>query len=454
MCSNTRKVLCGISDCITCYNRSFATHPKSVYWSSKNELAPHQILKSSNKKYLFNCEDCGHEIEMIVKNVSCDQWCKYCNRDGLCLDDDCEFCFNKSFASHPMASCWSLKNNITAREILKGSDKKFKFDCSECNHEFESALYSIKNNNHCPYCSNQKLCINNECKTCFMKSCASHNISNAWSPNNEIHPRMLFKQSNKSVIFNCLKCNHTYETKIQHYINRDGSCPFCANKKLCNNNCESCFNKSFASHPLVKCFSTKNNISSRNIFKGSEIKYIFDCNICGSEFESKMYNVLTGYWCPYCKNKTEAKLLEFLKQNYSNYKTQMRFDWCRYSNTNNIMPFDFGFADDNILIELDGEQHFTQVSNWNSPESVQIKDIEKIKSVYNNKYSLIHIYQKEVWNDIYDWKDILKKSICFLKKYKTQVVLFISCCNKYITHIQKLDSTINYKIVNPQNFEF
>jgi very-short-patch-repair endonuclease len=264
------------------------------------------------------------------------------------------------------------------------------------------------------------------CDYCFNKSCASQNIINAWSIKNKISPRLTFIQSNKKAIFNCLKCNHEYETKIQHYCNRNGSCPYCDNKKLCeNNDCKECFNKSFASHPLVNCWSSKNDTHPRNVFKGSERKYIFNCHICSSEFESKMYNVLTGYWCSYCKNKTEAKLLEFIKSKYKDYKTQLRFDWCRYSKTNNIMPFDFGLTDRKILIELDGEQHFSQVSNWDSPESVQSKDVEKINTSIENGYSIIHIYQKEVWNDLYDWKDVLTKAINYLY-IRNNIALFIS----------------------------
>ena len=115
------------------------------------------------------------------------------------------------------------------------------------------------------------------------------------------------------------------------------------------------------------------------------------------------------------------------------------------------MPFDFGLPDKKILIELDGEQHFSQVSNWDSPESVQTKDIEKINKSIINGYSIIHIYQKEVWNDTYDWKKILKESIEYLEKYTNPEVLFISYNSKYSTHIQKLDSTTKYKIINPQN---
>ena len=49
MCSPTSKKLC--DKCSTCYNRSFATHPRAVNWSSKNELEPYQVTKNSSKSF-------------------------------------------------------------------------------------------------------------------------------------------------------------------------------------------------------------------------------------------------------------------------------------------------------------------------------------------------------------------------------------------------------------------
>lgn len=68
-CTPTRKVLCGEVHCTTCMDRSFATHPRSENWSNTNEVRPHQVLRSSNKKYKFDCNECGHEIEMLCKNI-------------------------------------------------------------------------------------------------------------------------------------------------------------------------------------------------------------------------------------------------------------------------------------------------------------------------------------------------------------------------------------------------
>lgn len=450
-CSPTSKKLCGILSCSICLNRSFHTHPKASCWSSKNELDPLDIHKSSNKKFWFDCTECGHEILLSLNNVSAGQWCMYCNKSELCNSSDCDFCFNKSFASHPMAINWSSKNSISPRKITKGADSKYWFLCGICHHEFDVRPFSIKNDTHCPYCSNQKLCDNDNCEICYKKSCASHDISKAWSFKNILKPREVFLQSNKKLIFNCLVCSHEYTTLILHYYNRDGSCPYCDNKKLCDySSCVDCYNKSFASHPKVSCWSTKNSLSPREVFKGSEKKAIFNCDTCSREFESKLYNVLSGYWCPLCKNKTEGKMLEFLKSEYDDNKYQLRFDWCRYSKTNNIMPFDFGLTNKKIIIELDGEQHFTQISNWNSPEEIQIKDIEKIKLGIDKGYSIIHIYQVDIWKDTYDWKEHIKNLVLELESESDPICIFVANDDRYHKHISKLDSLIKYKVINPK----
>lgn len=449
MCSTTSKVLCGLKDCLICFNRSFATHPKAEFWSKTNAISPHKIAKSSNKIFKFDCKDCCHEIEMILKNVIAGQWCAYCNSNKLCSSDECTFCFKKSFASQPMAESWSSRNTFKARDVSKAAEKKAFFNCKTCKHEFESQLYSLNCGTSCPYCSNQRLCSINDCKICLDKSCASHEMAINWSRNNIIKPREVFLKSNKKYLFKCQKCNHEYENTPNHYYNRDGSCPFCDNKKLCSNECHLCFNKSFASHLRVNCWSSKNIISPRTVFKGSESNYIFNCDECTNEFSCRLYNILNGHWCPYCKNKTEGKLLKYLTSIYKECKTQLRFDWCRYSKTRNIMPFDFGFEEYKLLIELDGRQHFEQIAKWDAPEITQLKDNEKMSNAIINGYSIIRIYQEEVWKDSYDWKTLLKNQIDQLIVDKTPKVIFISKADVYNTHNSKLTNEIIRTIVKP-----
>ena len=448
-CSNTQKKLCGIESCIICYKRSFATHPKSSCWSSKNKLQAIEVTKSSNKKFIFDCVDCGHELSISLSSISSGQWCIYCNRGGLCDADDCLFCYQKSFASHHMAESWSDINELKPRHVTRGSDKKMWFKCADCNHSFQTVLYSINKDKHCPFCTSQQLCNKDDCKICFDKSCASHEISKAWHLDNEKKSRHVFLQSNTKIKFNCLICLHTYETTPNHYYNRDNQCSYCSNRKLCEkDDCTLCFQKSFASHPKIDCWSKKNKTIPRNLFKGSETTCTFDCDTCKSEFKSKLYNVLTGYWCPYCKKKTEATVYKFLKSQDEEWTAQLRFPWCRFSNTGNVMPFDFGSISKKILIEVDGGQHFTQVSNWDAPESVQKKDIEKIIYCIKEGFSIIHINQLDIWKNVYDWKEVIENEIYLLENQEPQCS-FISSTPIYDSHISKLDSTIRYKLINP-----
>jgi DNA-directed RNA polymerase subunit RPC12/RpoP len=114
-------------------------------------MGAYQVLRSSNKKYRYDCADCGHKLEMIVKNVASGQWCNYCNLEGLCESEDYLFCFHKSFHSHPMAESWSDRNEIAARNILPGSNQRSWFKCKTCNHLFDAVLYGVSRGTTCAY---------------------------------------------------------------------------------------------------------------------------------------------------------------------------------------------------------------------------------------------------------------------------------------------------------------
>lgn len=86
------------------------------------------------------------------------------------------------------------------------------------------------------------------------------------------------------------------------------------------------------------------------------------------------------------------------------------------------MPFDFCIKDYKLIIELDGEQHFKQVSNCQSPAETQKNDKYKMKCANDHGYSVIRIYQLDVWNDKNDWKSNLIDAI---KKYDDVENIFI-----------------------------
>jgi len=51
------------------FEMSFASHKKAYYWSDKNLLKPENVFRHTNKKFLFNCDKCNHEINTNLNSI-------------------------------------------------------------------------------------------------------------------------------------------------------------------------------------------------------------------------------------------------------------------------------------------------------------------------------------------------------------------------------------------------
>src|ERR1700722_18032218 len=115
-CSNSPKYLCFDDDCQLCFNKSFASILYNNNLKDKN-VDPRHIFKNSNKKYEFVCDKCDHYFIMRICDIAKDRRCPFCANLKLCFDDDCQLCFDKSFASNPYSN--NLKDkNIDPRQIF------------------------------------------------------------------------------------------------------------------------------------------------------------------------------------------------------------------------------------------------------------------------------------------------------------------------------------------------
>ena len=314
------------------------------------------------------------------------------------------------FDSHPKSKFWSNINTLKPNEVSLNSHKKFWFDC-ECGHQFESSLLNINQaNNWCPYCCvpSQKLC-DNDCLSCYNKSFASHEKAEYWSKENELNPRQVFKSADrKKFKFNCDKCPHSIIMNLKDISSKGHWCSYCSHQKLCDNkDCDMCFNNSFASVERSIYLNDK-NIDPRMIFKNTNKKFNFDCDICYKTFPCQISDITKGVWCSFCVNKTELILYNQLTQYFSTLKRQFKVDWCK-----NIkhLPFDFIIEERKIIIELDGKQHFEQIGNWLSPEETRKNDLFKMKCANENGFSIIRILQKDVYKNKYDWLKELCENI-------------------------------------------
>ena len=115
--------------------------------------------------------------------------------------------------------------------------------------------------------------------------------------------------------------------------------------------------------------------------------------------------------CSLCKNKTEGKVLSFLQTISSSIISQAIFPWCRNPKTNKLFKYDFYLPDLKLLLEVDGRQHYQQVSNWQAPEIQNERDLYKINQSILNGFTIIHMCQDEIWNDKINWEEQLRKEL-------------------------------------------
>jgi len=430
----TNKKLCENQNCKICFEKSFASHKFSKCWSSNNSLTARQVFKNSNHKCFFNCDKCTHLFSTRVSHINRGNFCPYCCKpcQKLCDDDKCQLCFNNSFASYKYSNLLAKTNKLTARQIMKHTLKVYDFVCNKCNHIFQTKPHIITMNCGCPYCCvpSQKICDDIQCKICFNNSFASCDKSKFWSAKNKnILPRQVHKWSHYKYYFDCDKCNHTFLSPLNDVMSNVW-CSYCSNHTLCDDqNCQICFEKSFASYPRSNNLVDK-TIDARKIFKYTHKKYSFECDTCHNTFNCLIYSISIGSWCPFCKNKTEIVLHDWLITQFNNYTVtyQKTFTWCKNIETNYIRRFDFYIEELKLVIELDGEQHFSQTSNWKSPEKTQETDIYKMKCLQEHGISVIRLLQLDVFHNKTNWKNDLSQVI---KKYDVPEIIYIENGTKY-----------------------
>lgn len=289
------------------------------------------------------------------------------------------------------------------------------------------------------------LCENNKCKMCYESSFASTKRAKYWSTRNDKTPRECLKKSGKRYWFHCTDCDHHFDVKLFNITINNTWCPYCKSARLCeDDDCNFCYNKSAASCEYSLYWSDDRNENPPRFYcKASEYVGIFICPECNNEYKTELFNAYRGVGCNNCKDKTAKMILDWL-QIYYNFKKEKKFPWCNNSKTGRSRksyPFDFYLKDLNIIIELDGRQHFQQVRNWRSPEETYKIDLYKMQCALDHDISVIRLVQEEVLEGKVDWKTELKENIDWcLENPATIVFIEKSQLNLYKQHYDDIDT--------------
>lgn len=124
-----------------------------------------------------------------------------------------------------------------------------------------------------------KLCHNDKCDTCFKRSFASSHRAKYWNYqlNNNKNPREYRLHNHNKFWFTCGKCKHDFDITLNDISNKNRWCGYCGDKRLCHDDsCVMCLNNSIASHPKAQYWNSvlNNGMSPRQIRKNNQDKFL------------------------------------------------------------------------------------------------------------------------------------------------------------------------------------
>lgn len=160
-------------------------------------------------------------------------------------------------------------------------------------------------------------------------------------------------------------------------------------------------------------------VSSDDEFAGINGPVEFLCLVCNHVWTTTGNSVVNGVrtGCPHCCNSKNEKLVEaYLDERKLSYERGVTVGDCTSAN-GGLSFFDFVIrGTEQIIIEVDGEQHFRSIAGWDFPKTV-VSDILKTEYCEKHKIPLLRIKY-----------DQIKKS----DTYKEIIDIFLTDPNSYL----------------------
>lgn len=359
------------------FNDLASTTPQiAAQWhSTKNELSPEEVTKSSNKKVWWQCVE-GHEWEAKVNaRTSNRSGCPYCSGKYVLKG------FNDLASRYPeLASQWhSSRNPITPQEVTPKSAKKVWWQCAE-NHEWQALIYSRVEGNGCPVCSKRII------QQGVNDLATSHpHLIAEWSDSNILKPHEVTSGSIEIVSWVC-PAGHEWQSPIVKRANGT-KCTYCYGRSVLPG-----FNDLTSKHPEVMEFwdYEKNTIEPNRISAYSHSFAYWKCHK-GHQWQAPVYSLSGGSRCPNCVVPTFVSAPE---QEIADILNGLGFQVRR--NVRGIignLELDVFLPERNFAVEFNGLY-------WHSEANGKDKNYHLRKTLACKERD-IFLYQ--IWED--DWRD-------------------------------------------------
>ena len=250
-------------------------------------LTPSDVTPGSSQKAWWICNK-GHEWEAIIVSRHKGAGCPYCAGQKAAIDNSLQT-LNPSLSGE-----WNINKNgsLTPSDVTPGSSQKVWWTCDK-GHEWKAMIVGRNKGTGCPYCSGRKAADD----TCLQT--VNPELALEWHPTKNINltPKDIKPGSAKKVWWIC-KEGHDWKAQISSR-NIGRGCPYCAGKKVCDDNCLLTVNPKLAKqwHPSENGELTPNDVTSNS---GKKVWWI--CKKM-HVWHTSVACRTRGRGCPYCSGQ-------------------------------------------------------------------------------------------------------------------------------------------------------
>lgn len=371
------------------------------------EIDIKDLPKGSDVKVKYICDYCNGKNQINKK----DKWKRYAdlNKYRELTGKDC--CNNKECKKKKMREIQLLKSTPTkgnsladkfphiAKEWNYEKNNKTPLDYAPMSHQIvwwkcpKGHEYDMKIsdrthlNANCPYCAGKRIDETNCLANTYPEIAKEWN----YNKNKNITPYDISPYSNKKYWWVCEK-GHEWKVSVNNRVNNNTGCPYCANQKVCLDNCLATTHPEIAKewHPIKN-----GNLTPYDVVAGTVKKVWWICKE-KHEWKTPVYvRANMGSGCPICnESKGEKRIRKFLKSNNIKFKSQYEFNDLKGIG-GGLLRFDFAIFDDKnnlkMLIEYDGIFHFKKVYKDDSHEMLVEHDKRKNEYCKRNNIPLLRI---------------------------------------------------------------
>lgn len=261
----------------------------------------------------------------------------------------------------------SAKESLSMYDVIGeyvNKRTKILVKCKKCGYERMINPQDLKSKAGCTYCG--KLKRDRDCKL----------FSDEFYKINDNHEMIgNFNGIMNDVSVRCMKCNNTRNVKAKNAIKYKLSCIKCCRSK----------DEKEVVKDIYKLVGDEYELISN--YEKDSVNVVLLHNECGHKWNVRMSSFNAGTRCPKCRNsKGEKKIAMLLDDNCIKYEKEFTFDDL-IGVGGGKLRYDFAIIGKRrgvkMLIEYDGELHYSKYSIGNNLEKQLIHD--NIKSEYAKK---------------------------------------------------------------------